>query len=42
VQEYYDKWSMSPEEALLLERGWIAEETVTTYIECGGYEDKRV
>jgi len=27
---------------LLLERGWITEETVVIYVECRGYEDKRV
>jgi len=30
------------EETLLLERGWIIEETVATYIEYGKCEDKRV
>jgi len=33
---------MSLEETLLLERGWIIEETVATYIEYGKCEDKRV
>jgi len=42
AQEYCDKRSMLPEETLLLERGWIIEETVMTYVECGRYEGKRV
>ena len=42
VQEYCDKRSMPPEEVLLLERGWITEETVATYVKYGGYEDKGV
>jgi len=33
---------MSLEEALLLERGWITEETVVTYVECGGYKGRGV
>jgi len=42
VQEYCDKRNMSPEEVLLLEREYITEETVATYIECGGCEGKGV
>ena len=42
VQEYCDKRNMSPEEVLLLEREWITEETVTTYIEYRGCEGKGV
>ena len=42
AQEYCDKRSMLPEETLLLERGWIIEETVMTYVECRRYEGKRV
>ena len=33
---------MSPEEVLLLEREYITEETVATYIECRECKDKRV
>ena len=42
VQEYCDERSIPLEEVLLLERGWIIEETVVTYVECGGCEDKGV
>jgi len=27
---------------LLLERGWVIEEVITIYMDCGGYESKRV
>jgi len=33
---------MSPKGVLLLERGWLTEEVVTTYIDYGGYEGKGV
>ena len=33
---------MPLEEALLLERGWITEKTVATYVECGECEGKGV
>jgi len=33
---------MLPEEVLLLERGWIIEEMVETYVDYGGYKGKRV
>jgi len=42
VQEYCNKRNMSPEEVLLLEREYITEETVATYIECRECKDKRV
>jgi len=33
---------MPPEGVLLLERGWLMEEEVAMYVDCRGYEDKRV
>jgi len=33
---------MLPEEVLLLERGWIIEEIVETYVDYGGYKGKGV
>ena len=42
VQEYYDKQSMLPEGALLLNKGWIIEEVVATYVDCEGCEGKGV
>jgi len=33
---------MPLEGALLLDRGWIIEEVVATYIDCGGYEGRGV
>ena len=42
VQEYCDEWNMPLEGALLLDRGQITEEVVVTYVDCRGYESKRV
>ena len=42
AQEYCREESMPSEDTLLLERGWITREMVVMYINCGGYEDKRV
>ena len=42
AQEYYEERSMPPEGALLLERGWLIEEVVATYIDCRGCEGKGV
>jgi len=33
---------MLPEGALLLERGWVIEEVVAIYVECGGYKEQGV
>jgi len=33
---------MLPERALLLDRGWITEEVVATYVDCGEYESRGV
>jgi len=40
AQKYCDKGNMPLAEALLLERGWITEKTVATYVECGECESK--
>ena len=42
AQKYCDKGNMPLAEALLLERGWITEKTVATYVECGECESKGV
>ena len=42
IQEYCSKGSIPLEEVLLLERGWITEEIVATYVECGGCKSKGV
>jgi len=42
AQEYYEEGSMPPEGALLLERGWLTEEVVATYVNCRGCEGKRI
>ena len=42
VQEYCDKWSLPPQGALLLDRGWITEKVVVMYVECGGCDGKDV
>ena len=42
VQKYYDKQSISPEDALLLDREWITEEVIATYVDCGGCESRGV
>ena len=40
IQEYCNKWSMPPEEVLLLKRGQITEEIVVTYVEYEECEGK--
>jgi len=42
AQKYCNKGNMPLEEALLLERRWITEKTVATYVECGECEGKGV
>jgi len=33
---------MPPEDTLLLKRGWLTEEVVAMYVNCGGCKDKKV
>ena len=42
AQEYCGEWNAPPEGVLLLERGWIMKDVVTTYMDCGGCKGKRV
>ena len=42
VQEYYKEGSMLLEGLLLLERGWIIEKMVATYMECEGYKSQEI
>ena len=42
VQEYCDEQSMPLEGALLLNRGWVTEKVVVTYVDCGGYNSRGV
>ena len=42
VQEYYDEQSMLLEGTLFLDRGWVTEEVVVTYVDCGEYDSRGV
>lgn len=40
VQEYGGEEGATPNEAILLEQGWITEEVAVTYMDCAGCEQK--
>ena len=42
TQEYCDEWTIPPEDALLLDRGWVTEKIVVTYVDGGEYDSRRV